>query len=125
MRSLIRTKKKDLYDLTWYLVSVGAIVRARKGKVLLEAQDMAVKDHNVEFRSNLYLAKPTSGGGQFLKHIHYHGRGHLGIMEKVYCRYFVKMMEGPLSSREPLKIALTHTTDYIQKLRSWAIIYIL
>lgn len=26
-------------------------------KVLLEAQDMAVRDHNVEFRSNLYIGK--------------------------------------------------------------------
>lgn len=26
-------------------------------KILLEAQDMAVRDHNVEFRSNLYIGK--------------------------------------------------------------------
>lgn len=26
-------------------------------KVLLEAQDMAVRDHNVEFRSKLYIGK--------------------------------------------------------------------
>jgi large subunit ribosomal protein L22 len=38
-------------------------------EVLLEAQDMAVRDHNVEFRSNLYIAESTSGRGQYLKRI--------------------------------------------------------
>nr|XP_045009656.1 39S ribosomal protein L22, mitochondrial isoform X1 [Jaculus jaculus] len=52
-------------------------------EVLLEAQDMAVRDHNVEFRSNLYVAESTSGRGQYLKRIRYHGRGRFGIMEKV------------------------------------------
>nr|XP_045009657.1 39S ribosomal protein L22, mitochondrial isoform X2 [Jaculus jaculus] len=51
-------------------------------EVLLEAQDMAVRDHNVEFRSNLYVAESTSGRGQYLKRIRYHGRGRFGIMEK-------------------------------------------
>nr|2FTC_M Chain M, mitochondrial ribosomal protein L22 isoform a [Bos taurus]3IY9_M Chain M, 39S ribosomal protein L22, mitochondrial [Homo sapiens] len=64
-------------------------------EVLLEAQDMAVRDHNVEFRSNLYIAESTSGRGQCLKRIRYHGRGRFGIMEKVYCHYFVKLVEGP------------------------------
>lgn len=64
-------------------------------EVLLEAQDMAVRDHNVEFRSNLHIAESTSGRGQCLKRIRYHGRGRFGIMEKVYCHYFVKLVEGP------------------------------
>ena len=29
-------------------------------EVLLKAQDIAVGDHNVEFRSNLYMAESTS-----------------------------------------------------------------
>lgn len=29
-------------------------------EVLLEAQDMAVRDHNVEFRSNLHIGKTLS-----------------------------------------------------------------
>ncbi|XP_059126602.1 large ribosomal subunit protein uL22m isoform X2 [Peromyscus eremicus] len=31
-------------------------------EVLLEAQDMAVRDHNVEFRSNLYIGTLLKGG---------------------------------------------------------------
>ncbi|XP_062045684.1 large ribosomal subunit protein uL22m isoform X2 [Lepus europaeus] len=94
-------------------------------EVLLEAQDMAVRDHNVEFRSNLYIAESTSGRGQCLKRIRYHGRGRFGIMEKVYCHYFVKLMEGPPPPREPPKTALAHARDYIQELRNRTIIHTL
>ena len=38
-------------------------------EVLLKAQDIAVGDQNVEFRSNLYMAESTSGQGQYLTHI--------------------------------------------------------
>uniref|UniRef100_F7C7C5 Large ribosomal subunit protein uL22m n=1 Tax=Ornithorhynchus anatinus TaxID=9258 RepID=F7C7C5_ORNAN len=51
-------------------------------EVLLEAQDLAVRKHNVEFKSNLYIAESTSGRGQYLKRIRYHGRGGFGIMKK-------------------------------------------
>ncbi|XP_043376692.1 39S ribosomal protein L22, mitochondrial isoform X3 [Chelonia mydas] len=44
-------------------------------EVLLEAQEMAVRNHNVEFKSNLYIADSFSGKGHYLKRIRYHGRG--------------------------------------------------
>nr|XP_008520607.1 PREDICTED: 39S ribosomal protein L22, mitochondrial isoform X2 [Equus przewalskii] len=94
-------------------------------EVLLEAQEMAVRDHNVEFRSNLYIAESTSGRGQYLKRIRYHGRGHFGIMEKVYCHYFVKLVEGPPPPHEAPKTALTHAKEYIQELRNRTIIHTL
>ncbi|CAD7693462.1 unnamed protein product [Nyctereutes procyonoides] len=31
---------------------------------------------------------------QYLKSIRYHGRGRFGIMEMVFCHYFVKLVEG-------------------------------
>ena len=94
-------------------------------EVLLEAQDMAVRDHNVEFRSNLHIAESTSGRGQCLKRIRYHGRGRFGIMEKVYCHYFVKLVEGPPPPPEVPKTAVDHAKDYIQQLRSRTIIHTL
>ncbi|XP_028017453.1 CCR4-NOT transcription complex subunit 8 isoform X14 [Eptesicus fuscus] len=94
-------------------------------EILLEAQDMAVRDHNVEFRSNLYIAASTSGRGQYLKRIRYHGRGRFGIMEKVYCHYFVKLVEGPPPPPEPPKTAVTHAKEYIQQLRNRTIIHTL
>uniref|UniRef100_A0A8D1C5V9 Large ribosomal subunit protein uL22m n=1 Tax=Sus scrofa TaxID=9823 RepID=A0A8D1C5V9_PIG len=94
-------------------------------KVLLEAQDMAVRDHNVEFRSNLYVAESTSGRGQYLKRIRYHGRGRFGIMEKVFCHYFVKLVEGPPPPREAPKTAVAHAREYIQELRNRTITHAL
>ncbi|XP_070321791.1 large ribosomal subunit protein uL22m isoform X1 [Odocoileus virginianus] len=94
-------------------------------EVLLEAQDMAVRDHNVEFRSNLYIAESTSGRGQYLKRIRYHGRGRFGIMEKVFCHYFVKLVEGPPPPPEAPKTAVTHAKEYIQELRNRTIIHAL
>ncbi|MXQ86887.1 hypothetical protein E5288_WYG019394 [Bos mutus] len=94
-------------------------------EVLLEAQDMAVRDHNVEFRSNLYIAESTSGRGQYLKRIRYHGRGRFGIMEKVFCHYFVKLVEGPPPPPEAPKTAVTHAKEYIQELRNRTIIHTL
>ncbi|XP_040486313.1 39S ribosomal protein L22, mitochondrial isoform X2 [Ursus maritimus] len=94
-------------------------------EILLEAQDMAVRDHNVEFRSNLYIAESNSGRGQCLKRIRYHGRGRSGIMEKVFCHYFVKLVEGPPPPREAPKTAVTHAKEYIQELRNRTIIHTL
>ncbi|XP_016069160.1 PREDICTED: 39S ribosomal protein L22, mitochondrial isoform X5 [Miniopterus natalensis] len=94
-------------------------------EILLEAQDMAVRDHNVEFRSNLYIAESTSGRGQYLKRIRYHGRGRFGIMEKVYCHYFVKLVEGPPPPLEAPKTAVAHAKEYIQELQNRTIIHTL
>ncbi|ELV12117.1 39S ribosomal protein L22, mitochondrial [Tupaia chinensis] len=94
-------------------------------EVLLEAQDMAVRDHNVEFRPNLYIAEATSGRGQYLKHIRYHGRGHFGIMEKVYCHYFVKLVEGRPPPPEVPKTAVACAQEYIGELRSQTVIHAL
>ncbi|XP_005005205.1 large ribosomal subunit protein uL22m [Cavia porcellus] len=94
-------------------------------EVLLQAQDMAVKYHNVEFRSNLYVAESHSGRGQCQKGIRYHGRGRFGIMEKVYCHYFVKLVEGPPPPPEPPKTAMEHAKEYVQQLRSRTITHAL
>ncbi|XP_070270628.1 large ribosomal subunit protein uL22m isoform X2 [Myotis yumanensis] len=110
-----RRQIKYSRDKMWYLAKL----------ILLEAQEMAVRDHNVEFRSNLYIAESTSGRGQYLKRIRYHGRGRFGIMEKVYCHYFVKLVEGPPPLPEPPKTAVTHAKEYIQQLRNRTIIHTL
>ncbi|XP_074147997.1 large ribosomal subunit protein uL22m isoform X2 [Sminthopsis crassicaudata] len=92
-------------------------------EVLLEAQEMAVKHHNVEFRSNLYIAESNSARGQYLKRIRYHGRGLFGIMEKVYCHYFVKLVEGPPPPPEQPKTSYVHAKEYVQELRNRTIIH--
>ncbi|GCB76511.1 large ribosomal subunit protein uL22m isoform X1 [Scyliorhinus torazame] len=90
-------------------------------EVLLEAQEMAVRNHNLEYRSNLYIAESFSSKGQYLKRIRYHGRGMFGIMDRVYCHYFVKMVEG----RPPVEKTTTgfdQAKEYVQQLRNRTII---
>ncbi|XP_057677406.1 39S ribosomal protein L22, mitochondrial [Corythoichthys intestinalis] len=91
-------------------------------EVLLEAQEMAVKNHNVEYKSNLYVAESNTGKGMYLKRIRYHGRGMFGIMDKVYCHYFVKLVEGP----PPIKVEKTNldrANEYVQNLKRRTIIH--
>ncbi|XP_017288231.1 39S ribosomal protein L22, mitochondrial [Kryptolebias marmoratus] len=91
-------------------------------EVLCEAQEMAVKNHNVEYKSNLYVAESFSGKGQYLKRIRYHGKGMFGIMDKVYCHYFVKLVEGAPPKTEE-RTSFDQAKDYIQKLKNRTIIH--
>uniref|UniRef100_A0A8C8RG75 Large ribosomal subunit protein uL22m n=1 Tax=Pelusios castaneus TaxID=367368 RepID=A0A8C8RG75_9SAUR len=94
-------------------------------EVLLEAQEMAVKDFNVEFKSNLYIADSFSGKGHYLKRIRYHGRGMFGIMEKVKCHYFVKLVEGRPPPPEPPQTGFDQAKEYVQQLRNRTITFTL
>ncbi|XP_076024699.1 large ribosomal subunit protein uL22m [Genypterus blacodes] len=91
-------------------------------EVLLEAQEMAVKNHNVEYRSNLYVAESYSGKGKYLKRIRYHGRGMFGIMDKVYCHYFVKLVEGSPPETED-RTSLDQAKEYVQSLKRRTVIH--
>ncbi|XP_044306939.1 39S ribosomal protein L22, mitochondrial [Varanus komodoensis] len=87
-------------------------------EVLLEAQEMAVKTYNVEFKSNMHIAESFSGKGPYLKRIRYHGKGFFGIMDKVKCHYFVKLVEGPPPPPEPPKTGFDQAKEYVQQLRN-------
>ncbi|XP_060792484.1 39S ribosomal protein L22, mitochondrial isoform X1 [Neoarius graeffei] len=90
-------------------------------EVLLEAQEMAVKSHSVEYKSNLYVAESFSGKGQYLKRIRYHGRGMFGIMDKVYCHYFVKLVEGSPPTVEQ-NTPFDQAKEYVEELKNRTII---
>ncbi|NXT73300.1 RM22 protein, partial [Zapornia atra] len=87
-------------------------------EVLLEAQEMAVRNHNVEFKSNLHIAESLTGRGTYAKRIRYHGKGMFGIMKLVRCHYFVKLVEGPPPPPEPEKTGFEQAKEYVQQLRS-------
>ncbi|XP_059846642.1 39S ribosomal protein L22, mitochondrial isoform X2 [Hypanus sabinus] len=109
-----RRQIKYSKDKMWYLAKM----------VLLEAQEMAVRNHNLEYRSNLYVAESFSGKGQYLKRLRYHGRGMFGIMDRVYCHYFVKLVEGspPIEKKTT---GLDQAKEYVQSLRNRTIIHAL
>uniref|UniRef100_A0A182QTZ6 Large ribosomal subunit protein uL22m n=1 Tax=Anopheles farauti TaxID=69004 RepID=A0A182QTZ6_9DIPT len=63
-------------------------------EAILEAIDLAVKRHNVEFRTNLWVAESFCGKGRVFKGIRRHGRGRTGEVEYKHCHYFVRLEEG-------------------------------
>ncbi|KFV59834.1 hypothetical protein N341_00736, partial [Tyto alba] len=87
-------------------------------EVLLEAQEMAVRNHNVEFKSNLHIAVSMTGRGSYVKRIRYHGKGMFGIMKISRCHYFVKLVEGPPPPPEPPRTGFDQAKEYVQQLRS-------
>ncbi|XP_046671881.1 39S ribosomal protein L22, mitochondrial-like [Homalodisca vitripennis] len=72
----------------------------RKGAVhvketILEAQRLAVEEHNVEFKSNLWVAESFVGKGLTVKGLRRHARMRPGRIDYRYCHYFVRLEEGP------------------------------
>lgn len=63
-------------------------------EVIQEAQEMAVNRHNVEYKSNLWVAESFVGKGRVFKGVRRHGRGRMGRVEYKHCHYFVRLEEG-------------------------------
>lgn len=63
-------------------------------EAILEAQELALKEHNVEFKSNLWIAESFSGSGMTIKGVRRHARGRMGEVRYRYCHYFVRLEEG-------------------------------
>lgn len=64
-------------------------------ETILEAQQLAINDHNVEFKSNLWVAESFVGKGYVMKGARRHARGRFGIVKYKHCHYFVRLEEGP------------------------------
>ncbi|XP_076252638.1 mitochondrial ribosomal protein L22 [Rhynchophorus ferrugineus] len=64
-------------------------------EVIEEAKELAVKEHNVEFGSNMWVAESFVGKGRVIKGMRRHGRQRFGIIEYIHCHYFVRLEEGP------------------------------
>uniref|UniRef100_A0A4W5MAZ3 Large ribosomal subunit protein uL22m n=1 Tax=Hucho hucho TaxID=62062 RepID=A0A4W5MAZ3_9TELE len=128
-----RRQIKYSKDKMWYLANMVSVfrclpshdvIRCCISKVLLEAQEMAVRNHNVEYKSNLYVAESFSNKGKYLKRIRYHGRGMFGIMDKVHCHYFVKLVEG-LPPKAEQKTGFDQAKEYVEQLKCRTIIHAL
>lgn len=61
---------------------------------ILEAQQLAVERHNVEFRSNLWVAESFCSKGKVFKGVRRHARARVGRVEYFHCHYFVRLEEG-------------------------------
>ncbi|XP_071951265.1 large ribosomal subunit protein uL22m-like [Antedon mediterranea] len=90
-------------------------------EILLEAQDMAVKDHNVEFRSNLHISRAISSKGEHDKAIRIHAKGRYGIMNINYNHFYVCLKEGPPPKQEVVT-GYDQAREYIENQRKRTII---
>ena len=63
-------------------------------EVLLEAQKLAVQSHNVEFKSNLWVAESFATKGVVYKGVRRHAKGRVGVIQYFHTHYFVRLEEG-------------------------------
>ncbi|KAH0555429.1 39S ribosomal protein L22, mitochondrial-like [Cotesia glomerata] len=74
-----------------FLCKKGAVAAK---ETLLEAQQLAVEKHNVEFKSNLWVSESFVGKGVTVKGIRRHARARIGRVDYKHVHYFVKLEEG-------------------------------
>ncbi|KAJ8946700.1 hypothetical protein NQ318_006958 [Aromia moschata] len=90
-----------------------------------EAKELAVKEHNVEFPSNMWIAESMVGKGVVIKGLRRHARGRPGIVEYFHCHYFVRLEEGkpPKHYYQPApKQPHEQLEDWVKKMRQRKII---
>jgi large subunit ribosomal protein L22 len=63
-------------------------------EALLEAQKLAVEKHNVEFKSNLWVAESFATKGLVYKGVRRHAKGRVGVIHYFHTHYFVRLEEG-------------------------------
>ncbi|XP_022084522.1 39S ribosomal protein L22, mitochondrial-like [Acanthaster planci] len=85
-------------------------------EVLLEAQEEAVKNHNVEFKSNLHIADAFVGKGEYDHAMRIHAKGRFSILDLVYSHFFVCLREGP-PPKEVETTGYDQAQHYIDSLR--------
>ncbi|XP_017770818.1 PREDICTED: 39S ribosomal protein L22, mitochondrial [Nicrophorus vespilloides] len=63
-------------------------------EVIEEARELAIKEHNVQYGTNLWVAESFVGKGQVIKGMRRHGRMRHGLVRYFHCHYFVRLEEG-------------------------------
>ncbi|XP_005111523.1 39S ribosomal protein L22, mitochondrial [Aplysia californica] len=89
-------------------------------EVLEEAQEMAVKEHNVEFKSNLWICDSFVTKGVVVKGYRKHIKGRYGIIHYRYSNFFVRLREGrpPQHYYTPDKTGNQKLEEYIKEQRA-------
>ncbi|KAG4079970.1 hypothetical protein HA402_006282 [Bradysia odoriphaga] len=89
-------------------------------QTILEAQKMAVERHNVEYKTNLWVAESFVGKGRFIKGARRHARRRIGEVEYKYCHYYVRLEEGkpPVDYYRKNVTPSEQLEKYMQQMRS-------
>lgn len=137
MKSNIKYSPKKMWYIACFVrgMSVDEALRQltyipKKGAIavkeaILEAQKLAVEEHYVEYKSNLWIAESFVGKGHVVKGIRRHARLRYGEVEYKYCHYFIRLEEGqpPLNYyNKPIFDKNTLLMDWIEKMRNRRVI---
>ncbi|XP_067947969.1 large ribosomal subunit protein uL22m-like [Watersipora subatra] len=89
-------------------------------EIIEEAQDLAVEKHNVEYRSNLWIAEAFPAKAGHLAGIRKHAKTHKGIVHYKFIHVFIKLREGlpPEHYYAPKLTGHEHKANYISDMRN-------
>lgn len=89
-------------------------------EVLLEAQEIAVREHNFEFKSNMWIEEALCTKGLTIKGLRKHARMRFGKVTHFYCHLMIKLTEGdaPVHFYRPEKDGNDLIKDFYDELRS-------
>lgn len=89
-------------------------------ELLQEAQEIAVKDHNFEFKSNMWIEDAKCVKGLVVKGVRKHARMRFGEIRYFYSHVCIKLTEGepPKHFYRPPKDGNDHLKDFYDDLRS-------
>lgn len=110
-------KNKNIDDAINYLDFVKGKGAKIIREILIEAQEIAVRDHNVEYKSNLHVVTSFVLPAGCRKIPIYHGRGIRNLARSRFCNYYVMIREGQGPEYQPKNTAYSAAVSYIQKLK--------
>ncbi|XP_003700430.1 mitochondrial ribosomal protein L22 [Megachile rotundata] len=87
-------------------------------EVILDAQKLAVENHNIEFKSNLWVAESFATKGITIKGIRRHAKMRAGTVRYRYCNYYVRLEEGKPPKHYYAKDILNNKTGE-ELLKQW------
>lgn len=88
--------------------------------VLKEAQDKAVREHDFEYKSKMWIEDCKIGKGLVIKGVRKHARMRYGTINYFYCHMMIKLTEGepPVDFYRPKKDGNDLLRQYYDELRS-------
>ncbi len=84
---------------------------------------MAVKEHNIEYKSNLWVSYSTATSALKVKSVRKHMGTRMGVVSYKFSHYYVRLEEGkpPVNYNQVAETYENRAKEYIEKLRNRSI----
>lgn len=89
----------------------------------MEAQELAVREHNIEYKSNLWVSYSTATNALKVKGMRKHMGTRMGIVNYKYSHYYVRLEEGkpPVDYKAKADTYEARAKAHIERLRNRSI----